>query len=54
MNPVDDVCIALRVRGVQLLNGPVDRPGGKRTAALADPAGHVWEVAQDIPASRSD
>jgi uncharacterized glyoxalase superfamily protein PhnB len=36
-------------RGVVLLNGPVDRSWGKRTAAFVDPAGAVWEIAQDIP-----
>ena len=46
---VDGVCRELQERGVALLNGPVDRPWGKRTAAFADPAGVVWEVAQDIP-----
>jgi catechol 2,3-dioxygenase-like lactoylglutathione lyase family enzyme len=35
-------------RGVELLNGPIDRPWGMRTAAFADPDGHVWEVAQQI------
>jgi lactoylglutathione lyase len=38
----------LRERGVELLNGPIDRPWGMRTAAFADPDGHVWEVAQQI------
>jgi uncharacterized glyoxalase superfamily protein PhnB len=46
---VDATCAQLRDRGAALLNGPVDRPWGKRTAAFADPAGTVWEVAQDIP-----
>ena len=45
---VDAVCQDLRERGVVLLNGPVDRPWGKRTAAFTDPAGTAWEVAQDI------
>ncbi len=45
---VDAVCAALRDRGVALLNGPIDRPWGRRTAAFADPSGHVWEVAQDL------
>jgi catechol 2,3-dioxygenase-like lactoylglutathione lyase family enzyme len=45
---VDAVCAQLAGRGVALLNGPVDRPWGRRTAAFADPAGHVWEVAQDL------
>jgi lactoylglutathione lyase len=46
VDDVDAVCAALRERGVTLLNGPTDRPWGRRTAALADPAGTVWEVAQ--------
>ena len=44
----DAVCAQLQEHGVALLNGPADRPSGKRTAAFADPGGHVWEVAQDI------
>ena len=43
---VDATCRVLESRGVTLLNGPVDRPWGRRTAAFADPSGHVWEVAQ--------
>jgi catechol 2,3-dioxygenase-like lactoylglutathione lyase family enzyme len=45
---VDDVdarCAELAKRGVALLNGPMDRPWGVRTASFMDPAGHVWEVA---------
>jgi lactoylglutathione lyase len=45
---VDDVDAAvaeLQSRGVDLLNGPMDRPWGVRTAAFADPAGHIWEIA---------
>lgn len=42
---VDATCELLRSRGVALLNGPIDRPWGVRTAAFADPAGHVWEIA---------
>jgi catechol 2,3-dioxygenase-like lactoylglutathione lyase family enzyme len=45
---VDEVCVRLKVLGVQLLNGPQDRPWGRRTAAFADPAGHVWELAHEI------
>lgn len=45
---VDAVCAGLREIGVDLLNGPIDRPWGRRTAAFADPSGHVWEVAQVI------
>ncbi len=46
---VDAACAELSRRGVELLNGPVDRPWGVRTAAFADPAGHVWELAQPLP-----
>ncbi|MCP3398909.1 MULTISPECIES: VOC family protein [unclassified Bradyrhizobium] len=45
---VDQVCAALREIGVDLLNGPIDRPWGRRTASFADPSGHVWEIAQVI------
>ncbi len=45
---VDAACSVLRDRGVELLNGPIDRPWGRRTAAFADPSGHVWEVAAEI------
>jgi catechol 2,3-dioxygenase-like lactoylglutathione lyase family enzyme len=48
---VDDahaVCVELATRGVELLNGPIDREWGMRTAAFADPDGHVWEIAQDL------
>lgn len=45
---VDATCAVLRDRGVALLNGPIDRPWGRRTAAFADPSGHVWEIAQEL------
>ncbi|OKO92004.1 glyoxalase [Bradyrhizobium sp. NAS80.1] len=45
---VDQVCAALREIGVDLLNGPINRPWGRRTASFADPSGHVWEIAQAI------
>ncbi len=45
---VDAACQDLQERGVVLLNGPVDRAWGKRTAAFTDPAGAVWELAQDL------
>ena len=44
----DAVCRELTKRNVPLLNGPIDRVWGRRTAAFADPAGHVWEVAQNL------
>jgi lactoylglutathione lyase len=43
----DAACAALATRGVELLNGPIDREWGVRTAAFTDPDGHVWEVAQE-------
>lgn len=48
LDDVDAVCSDLKTRGVTLLNGPLDRPWGVRTAAFTDPAGHVWEIAQQI------
>lgn len=38
----------LQGKGVRFLNGPQDRFWGQRTAAFADPAGHIWEIAQGI------
>lgn len=48
VDDVDAVCAELARRGVELLNGPVDRPWGKRTAAFTSPGGLVWELAQDL------
>ena len=45
------VCQELATRGVELLNGPIDRVWGMRTAAFEDPDGHVWEVAQQLAES---
>ena len=48
---VDDANAAfaeLESRGVEFLNGPIDRPWGMRTACFADPDGHVWEIAQEL------
>lgn len=42
---VDAMCAELRRRGVELLNGPMDRPWGIRTASFRDPGGHIWEIA---------
>jgi catechol 2,3-dioxygenase-like lactoylglutathione lyase family enzyme len=46
VDDVDAVCAELAKRGVKLLNGPIDRPWGVRTAAFKDPAGHIWEIAK--------
>jgi catechol 2,3-dioxygenase-like lactoylglutathione lyase family enzyme len=45
VDDVDRVCRELVEHGVELLNGPIDRPWGVRTAAFQDPSGHVWEIA---------
>lgn len=45
---VDAACEQLAAAGVELLNGPLDRPWGMRTAAFADPDGHVREVAARV------
>jgi catechol 2,3-dioxygenase-like lactoylglutathione lyase family enzyme len=46
VDDVDATCAKLTSRGVQLLNGPIDRPWGVRTACFKDPAGHIWEIAK--------
>ena len=48
VDDADAVCRDLTSRGVTLLNGPIDRPWGKRTASFTDPDGTIWEVAQDL------
>ena len=45
---VDQICAKLVECGVQLINGPMDRPWGRRTASFLDPAGHAWEIAHDL------
>jgi len=42
---VDAMCDELKSRGVKLLNGPMDRPWGNRTASFLDPGGHIWDIA---------
>jgi catechol 2,3-dioxygenase-like lactoylglutathione lyase family enzyme len=46
VDDVDAMCAELEARGVQFLNGPMDRPWGVRTASFRDPAGHIWEIAR--------
>jgi catechol 2,3-dioxygenase-like lactoylglutathione lyase family enzyme len=53
VNDVDAVCAELAQRGVALLNGPMNRPWGLRTASFTDPGGHVWEIAQEAPSAES-
>jgi catechol 2,3-dioxygenase-like lactoylglutathione lyase family enzyme len=45
VDDVDAMCAELASRGVELLNGPMDRPWGIRTASFTDPGGHIWEIA---------
>ncbi len=46
VDDVDAMCAELVTRGVELLNGPMDRPWGVRTASFSDPGGYIWEIAQ--------
>ncbi|WEJ31664.1 VOC family protein [Devosia sp. SD17-2] len=49
---VDDVDAEyerLQSLGVRFLNGPINQPWGRRTAAFADPGGFAWEIAQFTP-----
>jgi len=46
VDDVDAMCAELISRGVVLLNGPMDRPWGIRTASFRDPGGHIWEIAK--------
>ncbi len=46
VDDVDAKCAELAEHGVELLNGPMDRPWGIRTASFRDPGGHIWEIAR--------
>ena len=48
VDDADAVSAELAARGVTLLNGPMDREWGMRTACFADPDGHIWEVASKL------
>ena len=49
VDDVDAACSEFEDKGVVLLNGPMDRPWGIRTASFADPDGHIWEMAAPLP-----
>jgi catechol 2,3-dioxygenase-like lactoylglutathione lyase family enzyme len=51
VDDADAACAELEARGVELLNGPMDREWGVRTACFTDPAGHVWEIASTLNAA---
>lgn len=48
VDDADAVCAELDTRGVPLLNGPMSREWGMRTASFTDPDGHIWEIAQKL------
>jgi catechol 2,3-dioxygenase-like lactoylglutathione lyase family enzyme len=48
VDDVDAVCEELERRDVKLLNGPMDRWWGMRTASFEDPSGHIWEIAEEL------
>jgi catechol 2,3-dioxygenase-like lactoylglutathione lyase family enzyme len=48
VDDVDATATELQRRGTTLLNGPMDRPWGIRTASFRDPDGHIWEIARKI------
>ncbi len=49
MDDADAVCAQLATHGVKLLNGPMSRDWGMRTASFTNPDGQIWEVAQELP-----
>ena len=49
VDDADAVSAELAEHGVKLLNGPMDREWGVRTASFTDPDGHIWEIAQKLP-----
>jgi lactoylglutathione lyase len=46
VDDVDAKVAELVKRGVAILNGPIDRPWGIRTATFMDPGGYIWEIAK--------
>jgi catechol 2,3-dioxygenase-like lactoylglutathione lyase family enzyme len=48
VNDADALSAELATRGVPLLNGPINREWGVRTASFTDPDGNIWEVAQQL------
>lgn len=54
VDSVDAVHQRLVNGGVTGITGPIDRPWGKRTLNFSDPAGHCWEIAQDVATEGQD
>ena len=48
VDDADAVSMELATHGVELLNGPMNRAWGVRTASFTDPDGHIWEIAQRL------
>jgi catechol 2,3-dioxygenase-like lactoylglutathione lyase family enzyme len=48
VDDADAACAELAAQRVELLNGPIDREWGVRTACFTDPAGNIWEIAQGL------
>ncbi len=46
VDDVDAICAKLTSKDVKLLNGPMDRSWGVRTASFNDPDGYIWEIAK--------
>lgn len=44
VDDVDAKVAELVALGIAILNGPMDRAWGIRTAAFQDPAGNIWEL----------
>ena len=49
VDDVDATAAELVAQGVALINGPMDRAWGIRTALFADPTGSLWEIAAPLP-----
>jgi catechol 2,3-dioxygenase-like lactoylglutathione lyase family enzyme len=48
---IDAVRAELEEHGVTIISGPDDRDWGMRTLTFADPGGHTWEIAEELPSS---
>ncbi|HKD32874.1 MAG TPA: VOC family protein [Gaiellaceae bacterium] len=48
---VEAVRAELEEHGLTLISGPADRDWGMRTLTFADPDGHTWGIAQDLPSA---
>ena len=51
VDDVDTVRFELDQAQVATISGPADRDWGMRTLTLADPAGYIWEITQELPSA---